>query len=232
MTRTTRSVAAKEQDATKPPSSFTRSKHSTTTQPVAVVASSPEKKRRISPTKREKEIPTDDSTVESLTPKEEENLAEAINQLSSYELSGVIQIISESSSSSVDNIWDEIDMDIGQLDAATQRKLQHYVRMLRTSASEKEEKKETFQMFQDTQNVTEAISEMSSATSTPAPVPEFKVEEEEVKSKRLEDTQNVTTQISQVPSATPAPEKVEEEEKKPLALEGKQMDIQTCTLQK
>jgi len=60
-----------------------------------------------------------------LTLKEQEILTETINRISSDKLPGVIQIIRESTKLSGDE--EEIDLEIDQLDTATQRKLQRFV---------------------------------------------------------------------------------------------------------
>eukprot|EP00978_Attheya_sp_CCMP212_P024789 scaffold78515_cov46-Attheya_sp.AAC.7 len=60
-----------------------------------------------------------------LTLKEQEVLTETINRISPDKLSGVIQIIRESTTLSGNE--EEIDLEIDQLDTATQRKLQRFV---------------------------------------------------------------------------------------------------------
>jgi hypothetical protein len=69
----------------------------------------------------------EDNTPLSL--KEQEVLTETINLLPSERLPGVIQIIRESTHLNGDE--DEIDLEIDQLDTATQRKLQRYVLQVR-----------------------------------------------------------------------------------------------------
>ena len=64
-----------------------------------------------------------------LTLKEQEALTETINLLPEERLPGVIQIIRESTHLNGDE--DEIDLEIDQLDTATQRKLQRYVLQVR-----------------------------------------------------------------------------------------------------
>lgn len=67
--------------------------------------------------------------LKPLTLKEQEVLTDTINGLGSDRLQGVIDIIRESATLNGDE--DEIDLDIDQLDTATQRKLQRYVSKVR-----------------------------------------------------------------------------------------------------
>ena len=78
------------------------------------------------PTAEEKAIAAENTP---LTLQEQEVLTETINALPGEKLSGVIQIIRESAQLGADE--EEIDLEIDQLDTATQRKLQRYVNKVR-----------------------------------------------------------------------------------------------------
>lgn len=87
-----------------------------------VMKSKPKKSK----TKKSKAPPTPVFVEESpLTFEEQEELTDAINNISADMLTGIIQIIRESATVADDE--DEIDLEIDALDTATQRKLQRFV---------------------------------------------------------------------------------------------------------
>mmetsp|Transcript_7582 Transcript_7582/g.15242 ORF Transcript_7582/g.15242 Transcript_7582/m.15242 type:complete len:1299 (-) Transcript_7582:1091-4987(-) len=91
------------------------------------------KKQKRSKSKKSKNAPLPVLVEEPLTFEEQEELTEAINNISPDMLTGIIQIIRESTTVGDDE--DEIDLEIDALDTTTQRKLQRYVMKVRYSCS-------------------------------------------------------------------------------------------------
>ena len=91
------------------------------------------KKQKRSKSKKSKSVPPPVLVEEPLTFEEQEELTDAINNISPDMLTGIIQIIRESTTVGDDE--DEIDLEIDALDTTTQRKLQRYVMKVRYSSS-------------------------------------------------------------------------------------------------
>jgi hypothetical protein len=100
--------------------------------PEVISSSRPDAKKKSGFKKKSEPAAKAPVFMEENTPlslKEQEVLTETINLLPSERLPGVIQIIRESTHLNGDE--DEIDLEIDQLDTATQRKLQRYVLQVR-----------------------------------------------------------------------------------------------------